>query len=93
MLKIKLAVLSMGSTRKPSRQKYIHPALPPPSYSARFRQWLYSNNLIPYNSYCKGAAKRVSSCAYVATSLEEACDCSKKVIEVTHNNPEEIKGA
>jgi type I restriction enzyme M protein len=36
---------------------------------------------------------RVSACAYVATSLDEACLLSEKVTEVTHNHPEGIKGA
>lgn len=46
-----------------------------------------------YNSYGNGAAMRVSPCAYLATSLEEALDMAKAVTEVTHNHPEGIKGA
>lgn len=36
---------------------------------------------------------RVSPCALVATSLEEALDLAKQSAEVTHNHPEGIKGA
>jgi type I restriction enzyme M protein len=65
----------------------------PTSYGVRFGQWLYSDNPMPYNSFGNGAAMRVSPCAYVATSLEEACEFSEKVTAVTHNHPEGIKGA
>ncbi len=62
-------------------------------YGGMFRQWLFSDNPQPYNSYGNGAAMRVSACGFVANSLEEAIALSKAVTEVTHNHPEGIKGA
>lgn len=62
-------------------------------YGGNFRQWLQSDNPIPYNSYGNGAAMRVSACGFAASSLEEACTLSRRVTEVTHNHPEGIKGA
>lgn len=62
-------------------------------YGGMFRQWMYSDNPKPYNSYGNGAAMRVSACGFAANSLEEAILLSKKVTEVTHNHPEGIKGA
>lgn len=62
-------------------------------YGGMFRQWMFSDNPHPYNSYGNGAAMRVSACGFAAKSLEEAVVLSKAVTEVTHNHPEGIKGA
>ena len=62
-------------------------------YGGRFREWIHSDNPKPYCSYGNGSAMRVSSCGFVAISLEEAEQLSKAVTEVTHNHPEGLKGA
>ena len=62
-------------------------------YGGRFREWIHSDNPKPYCSYGNGSAMRVSSCGFVANSLEEAKQLSKAVTEVTHNHPEGLKGA
>ena len=62
-------------------------------YGGSFYNWMYSDSPKPYGSYGNGAAMRVSACGFVASSLEEAIELSRKVTEVTHNHPEGIKGA
>ena len=62
-------------------------------YGGSFYNWMYSDSPKPYGSYGNGAAMRVSACGFVARSLEEAIELSRKVTEVTHNHPEGIKGA
>lgn len=62
-------------------------------YGGMFRQWMYSDEPKPYNSFGNGAAMRVSACGFAASSLEEAIMLSRRVTEVTHNHPEGIKGA
>lgn len=62
-------------------------------YGGMFRQWMYSDNPQPYNSYGNGAAMRVSACGFAAKTIEEAKFFSRKVTEVTHNHPEGLKGA
>lgn len=62
-------------------------------YGGHFREWIYSDNPKPYNSYGNGAAMRVSACGFVANTLEEVKQLSKYVTEVTHNHSEGIKGA
>lgn len=62
-------------------------------YGGSFERWIYAANPQPYNSWGNGSAMRVSACAHVAASLEEAIRLSKTVTEVTHNHPEGIKGA
>ena len=62
-------------------------------YGGGFVSWLSSKHPQPYNSYGNGSAMRVSPCALIAQSLEEALDLAKQSAEVTHNHPEGIKGA
>ncbi|NLM17573.1 MAG: ADP-ribosylglycohydrolase [Candidatus Riflebacteria bacterium] len=62
-------------------------------YGGRFNMWLHLGKPEPYNSYGNGAAMRVSACAYVACSLDEAKKLSETVTAVTHNHPEGLKGA
>lgn len=62
-------------------------------YGGKFRQWMFSSNPQPYNSFGNGAAMRVSPAGFAATSLEEAKVLARKVTEVTHNHPEGLKGA
>lgn len=66
---------------------------PNAGYGRRFRDWLKSTDPKPYNSFGNGSAMRVSSCAYVGKTLEEAVAFSDIVTSVTHNHPEGIRGA
>ena len=66
---------------------------PKGAYGRGFVHWLCSKNPEPYNSCGNGSAMRVSPCALVARSLDEALDLAKQSAEVTHNHPEGIKGA
>jgi len=62
-------------------------------YSRRFKAWLLSEDPQPYGANTNGAAMRVSACAYAARSLEEAKRLSRAVTEITHSDPEGIRGA
>lgn len=65
----------------------------PRGYGGHFKQWIYSDDPKPYNSWGNGSAMRVSPCAWAASSMEEALKMSDVVTEVTHNHPEGMKGA
>ncbi len=69
-------------------RKYPHAG-----YGGSFNAWLSSILPQPYNSFGNGSAMRVSSCAYVANTLDEALEICRAVTAVTHNHPEGIKGA
>lgn len=73
--------------------QYMGGRYPRAGFGGMFRKWLVSDNPVPYNSFGNGSAMRVSPCAWVATSLEEAEHLAKKSAIVTHNHPEGIKGA
>lgn len=62
-------------------------------YGGRFYDWMYSVHPKPYHSFGNGAAMRVSACAYVAQSLEQALLLSDIVTGVSHNHEEGLKGA
>lgn len=62
-------------------------------YGSTFINWIFCENPEPYYSYGNGAAMRISPVGFVANSLEEVKELSKKVTEVSHNHPEGIKGA
>jgi ADP-ribosyl-[dinitrogen reductase] hydrolase len=62
-------------------------------YGGNFRQWIYSENPKPYNSFGNGSAMRVSPVGWAYNSLDQVLDYAKKSAEVTHNHPEGIKGA
>lgn len=66
---------------------------PNAGYGARFTRWLQSDHPAPYGSYGNGAAMRISPCAYVAHTLDEALDLAVTVTSVTHDHPEGILGA
>ncbi len=63
------------------------------SWGNRFRDWLFSDNPRPYNSYGNGAAMRVSPAGLLARTPEEALTLADRVTAITHNHPEGLKGA
>ena len=62
-------------------------------FGVLFQKWIYSSEPKPYGSWGNGAAMRVSPCAWVARSLDEALELARTVTGVTHNHPEGFKGA
>ncbi|MBQ8236806.1 MAG: ADP-ribosylglycohydrolase family protein [Oscillospiraceae bacterium] len=66
---------------------------PRAGYGGKFITWIFTPDPKPYGSWGNGSAMRVSPCALVAGSLEEALALAEKSAVVTHNHPEGIKGA
>jgi ADP-ribosylglycohydrolase len=66
---------------------------PNAGYGGRFIKWLNQDSPEAYGSWANGSAMRVSPCAWVADSLEEAQKLAETSAIVTHNHPEGIKGA
>ena len=63
------------------------------SYGGNFREWIYSKNPKPYNSWGNGSAMRASPIGWYCDSIDDVLKEAKKSAEVTHNHPEGIKGA
>ncbi|MEE8259634.1 MAG: ADP-ribosylglycohydrolase family protein [Nitrospinaceae bacterium] len=66
---------------------------PDAGYGERFMQWASSPSREPYNSFGNGSAMRVSPVGFAFDSLEVVLEKARGTAEVTHNNPEGIKGA
>ena len=62
-------------------------------YGGRFRKWLFSNAIEPYNSYGNGSAMRVSSVGWLYDTMKRTREVARWTAEVTHNHPEGVKGA
>lgn len=68
--------------------KFFVRTYPDGDYGGRFYDWALSDSNKPYGSFGNGAAMRVSPCAYVGRTLQEALDLAKATTEVTHNHPQ-----
>jgi len=66
---------------------------PDAGYGGRFTSWLESPDPRPYGSFGNGSAMRVSSVAWLYSSLAEVEAFAAITAEVTHDHPEGIKGA
>ena len=66
---------------------------PDAGYGLRFRQWLHSEEPLPYKSYGNGSAMRVAAAGWMYDSLEKTRHIAQLTAAVTHNHPEGIKGA
>ena len=66
---------------------------PESGYGGYFRQWMYSENPQPYNSFGNGSAMRVSPVGWAFNTPEETLRQAKASAMITHNHPEGIKGA
>lgn len=66
---------------------------PSGGYGGNFARWLRQKHPKPYGSYGNGSAMRVSPCALVAVTMDEALALARASACVTHNHPEGIKGA
>lgn len=71
-------------------RRYPHPT---GQYGGSFAAWLRRPQPKPYGSYGNGSAMRVSPCALIAVSMEEALRLARVSAAVTHNHPEGVKGA
>jgi ADP-ribosylglycohydrolase len=62
-------------------------------YGGRFRQWVSSDSMEPYNSWGNGSAMRVSAVGFAYNDLATIMLESQRSAEVTHNHPQGIRGA
>ncbi len=68
-------------------------AYPNCGYGGYFREWMYSNDPQPYNSFGNGSAMRVSAVGWAYETIEDVLREAERSAAVTHNHPEGIKGA
>ena len=66
---------------------------PKSGFGTNFKEWIFSNEPKPYNSYGNGSAMRVSPIAYVYNDIDDVLSEAKHSAEITHSHPEGINGA
>ena len=71
-------------------RRYPHPM---GGYGGRFRQWVHSENPLPYGSFGNGAAMRVSPVAFWYETEKEVLEAAAATANPTHSHPEGVKGA
>ncbi len=90
-----IAVADCLMNKKPYTEtlKEYSKKYPNRGYGSRFRNWAFSSNSLPYNSWGNGSAMRVSPVGWVFNNTKDIMEEAKKSAEITHNHPEGIKGA
>lgn len=66
---------------------------PESGYGGRFKQWLLSPDLLPYDSFGNGSAMRVGAVGFAFDDMQSVLQAAAQSAAVTHNHPEGIKGA
>lgn len=62
-------------------------------YDVYLKEWIYSNSPSLFENYGDSVSIHASPCGFVANSIKEVKKLSKVVSEITHNRPEDLKGA
>ena len=66
---------------------------PNAGYGGAFREWLFSAEPRPYNSWGNGSAMRVAPVGFAFNSVDDVLREAERSAAVTHDHPEGIKGA
>lgn len=77
-----------GQTLKDFGRQYPHAG-----YGGHFYQWIFEEEVKPYNSWGNGSAMRVSPVGFGFDNREKVLEEARKTAQVSHNHPEGIKGA
>jgi ADP-ribosylglycohydrolase len=93
VLTIAVAAKLLGNGDYPGLFKYFGRRYPKSGYGGRFKNWLFSDDSSPYNSFGNGSAMRVSPVGFAFDSLDEVLNAARESAEATHNHPEGIKGS
>ena len=83
----------LNGTSYPENYKLYGRNFPNRGYGGRFKEWLASDSLLPYQSYGNGSAMRVSPIGFAFDKLYEVLSEAKESASATHDHPEGIKGA
>ncbi len=66
---------------------------PNAGYGGAFIEWIFEDEVQPYNSWGNGSAMRVSPVGFAFDDVESVLREAERTAEVSHNHPEGIKGA
>lgn len=66
---------------------------PRAGYGGNFFNWIFEEEVVPYNSWGNGSAMRVSPVGWAFDEVEQVLEEAERTAAVSHNHPEGIKGA
>src|SRR3978361_198901 len=93
VLTVALADSLLHGTRYVDLLKTYYRAYPNAGYGGSFHKWAQSERPDAYGSWGNGSAMRASPVGFAFDTLDEVLDRAKRSAEVTHDQPEGIKGA
>lgn len=93
VLTVAVAHSILSGTDYTSPLKLYGRKYPGAGYGGSFYAWLFSTDRAPYDSWGNGSAMRVSPVGFAFDSVDDVLREAEQTAEITHNHPEEIKGA
>lgn len=66
---------------------------PRAGYGGNFFNWIFEEEVAPYNSWGNGSAMRVSPVGWAFDEVQRVLEEAERTAAVSHNHPEGIKGA
>ncbi len=93
VLTVAVADCILNEKKYPIAFKEYGRRYPNAGYGNTFADWLDSDSLAPYGSFGNGSAMRVSPVGFAFNTLDSVLEQAKRSAEVTHDDPEGIKGA
>ncbi len=73
--------------------KFYGRRYPNAGYGGQFINWIFEEEVRPYNSWGNGSAMRVSPIGFAFSDVETVLNEAARSAEVSHNHPEGIRGA
>jgi ADP-ribosylglycohydrolase len=93
VMTIAIAYAILESTDYAPALKAFGRKYPNAGYGSAFFNWIFEDEVRPYNSWGNGAAMRVSPVGFAFDNIDSVLLEAKRAAEVSHNHPEGIKGA
>lgn len=93
VMTIAIAYAILESTDYAPALKAFGRKYPNAGYGSAFFNWIFEDEVRPYNSWGNGAAMRVSPVGFAFDDRDSVLLEAKRTAEVSHNHPEGIKGA
>lgn len=93
VLTVAIAECLMDGHKWSDRLAHYGTKYPDAGYGGRFKEWLDTEEKVPYQSFGNGSAMRVSPVAWAFDTLDETLRVAKETALPTHDHPEGVKGA
>lgn len=93
VMTIAIAYSLLENIDNATSMKHFGRKYPTAGYGMLFANWLFEDDIRPYNSWGNGSAMRVSPLGFAVDDIESLLTEARLSAEVSHNHLEGIKGA